>query len=423
MPRVLRILNRFNLGGPTYNAAYLTKYLAPEFETLLVGGQNDASEKNSEYIVTNLGIKPLILPQMHREISPVLDYQALRQLKIIIREFKPDIVHTHASKAGALGRQAAISCKVPVIIHTFHGHVFDSYFSRWKASFYKNLERMLAKKSTGIIAISDIQKEDLTVKYKICSPDKVKVIPLGFDLNKFREDSDLKRNEFRQKYQIENDEIAIGIIGRLVPIKNHSLFLEAFKILQSQSSKKVRAFIIGDGECMQHIQQKALELGIEFVNGAEPYKKAPLTFTSWLTDMDKVNAGMDIIALTSLNEGTPVSLIEAQASGKPIVSTNVGGISNVVIPGKTALLSCSNKPEEFAQRLLELTDNDTLRQEFSDNGWDFVKNKFHYTRLVKDMAEYYYELLSKTNSNLFKPADISEDTTNYCNPCMNKFKY
>ncbi len=393
MPRILRILNRFNLGGPTYNAAYLTKYMEPEFETLLVGGSNDQSEKNSEFIVSNLGIKPVIISQMRREISPAKDYQAFKAIKKIINEFKPDIVHTHASKAGALGRQAAASCKVPVIIHTFHGHVFDSYFNHWKSSFYKRLERMLASKSSGIIAISEKQKDDLVNKYKICENDKVKVIPLGFDLGKFREDTLMKRLEFRKKYLLEEDEIAIGIIGRLVPIKNHSLFLNAFNNIRNKSNKKIRAFIVGDGECMQKLQGEATNLGIDFVNGVEPYKKASLTFTSWLTDMDVVNAGMDIIALTSLNEGTPVSLIEAQASGKPVVSTKVGGIENVVDPGKTALLSGSNNTEEFAEKLCELVENESLRKEFSANGWNFVGEKFHYTRLVKEMSSFYYEKL------------------------------
>ena len=395
MPRVLRILNRFNLGGPTYNAAYLTKYMSPDFETVLVGGSNDASEKNSEYIVKNLGVDPLIIPQMHREISPAKDYKAYQELKKLIRRFKPDIVHTHASKAGALGRHAAITCKVPVIVHTFHGHVFDAYFSQWKSSFYRNLERYLAGKSSGIIAISEKQKEDLTIKYRVCHEEKVKVIPLGFDLAKFREGSEGKRIAFREKYFIDDDEIAIGIVGRLVPIKNHSMFLEAFNILQKKSKRKVRAFIVGDGECRQNIQNKANELGIDFVNGVEPYRKATLTFTSWLTDMDRVNAGMDIIALTSLNEGTPVSLIEAQASGKPIVSTCVGGIENVVMPGKTALLATNNTSVDFADKLFELTENDNLRAEFACQGWDFVKARFHYTRLINEMADYYYELMEK----------------------------
>ena len=199
MPRILRILNRFNLGGPTYNAAYLTKYLNSDYETLLVGGANDSSEKNSEYIVKQLGIEPFIIPEMKREISPKDDYVAYGKLKKLIKEFKPDIVHTHASKAGALGRQAALSMEVPVVLHTFHGHVFDSYFSRYKASLYKTVEKYLAKRSNCIVAISESQKKELTEKYKICTPDKVAVVPLGFDLSNFSINMAEKRAKLDRK--------------------------------------------------------------------------------------------------------------------------------------------------------------------------------------------------------------------------------
>ncbi|MFW6224384.1 MAG: glycosyltransferase, partial [Bacteroidota bacterium] len=310
MPRILRILNRFNLGGPTYNAAYLTKYIDSNYETLLVGGPNDPSEKNSEYIARQIGLEPHIIPQMKREISPVSDYHAFQHIKSLIREFRPDIVHTHASKAGALGRHAALNMRVPVVVHTFHGHVFDAYFSPIKTKFYISVERYMAQKSDAIIAISEAQKYDLTKKYGICEEDKVGVIPLGFDLNRFRENSFEKRLLFRKRYKISDDEIAIGIIGRLVPIKNHAMFLDALHMVQSRTQKKIRAFIVGDGESREIIKQKALDLGIPFVNGVGDYKPAPLTFTSWLTEMDYVNAGLDIVALTSLNEGTPVSLIE-----------------------------------------------------------------------------------------------------------------
>jgi glycosyltransferase involved in cell wall biosynthesis len=393
MPKILRILNRFNLGGPTYNAAYLTKYLGSDFETLLVGGLNDTSEKNSEYIVNQLGIEPLIIPEMKREISPVDDFIAFQKIKNLIREFKPDIVHTHASKAGALGRHAAISMGVPAIVHTFHGHVFDSYFGRMKTSFYKTVEKFLASKSDRIIAISENQKYDLTRKYNICEPDKVSVIPLGFDLSRFRVDMEKKRVMFRKKYQIADDEIAIGIIGRLVPIKNHSMFLDALKMIQAKSSKKIRAFIVGDGESREIIKEKAINLGIDFVNGIGEYRPASLTFTSWITEMDYVNAGLDIVALTSLNEGTPVSIIEAQAAGKPVVSTRVGGIENVVIPGETALLADRYNTAEFASKMLRLVENAELRNQFSLKGWKHVESKYHYTRLVKETESLYEELL------------------------------
>jgi glycosyltransferase involved in cell wall biosynthesis len=396
MPRVLRILNRFNLGGPTYNAAYLTKYLNNGYETLLVGGPNDASEKNSEYIVNQLGIDPLIIPEMQREVSPLNDYIAFNKIKSIIRDFRPDIIHTHASKAGALGRHAALAMNVPVIVHTFHGHVFDAYFGQWKTSFYKTIERYLARKSSRIIAISENQKYDLSMRYRICPADKISVIPLGFDLSNFRINMNEKRLAFRKQYQIQDDEIAIGIIGRLVPIKNHALFLDAINIAKSATGKKLRAFIIGDGESMEGIKQKAHHLGLDFVNGSEDFRSATLTFTSWITRMDEVNAGLDIVALTSLNEGTPVSLIEAQAAGTPVVSTRVGGIENVVVPGQTALLTTGN-PTDFAQNLLRLIENLELRQEFSQNGWSQVGEKFHYSRLVSDTELLYNELLDEKN--------------------------
>jgi len=393
MPRVLRIINRFNLGGPTYNAAYLTKFLAPDFETLLVGGAIDETEGNSEFIAHSLGLKPLIISEMCRPLNPLLDVKAYRKIKSIIRNFKPDIVHTHASKAGALGRMAAFNLHVPVVIHTFHGHVFDAYFSGLSTAFYKNIERYLASKSTCIIAISENQKNDLAEKYRICPAEKIEVVQLGFDLSKFQEDVETKRKEFRTDYQIKDDEIAIAIIGRLVPIKNHSLFLNAVKNISDRTNKPFRVFIVGDGECREEIQHHATMLGLSFTGDMNVSGKHPITFTSWIKDVDSVISGVDIIALTSLNEGTPVSLIEAQAGNKPIVSTNVGGIENVVIPNKTALLSPNNDLDAFTENLLKLIDSDELRKSLSKQGWEHVKNKFHYTRLVNDMNDLYTRLL------------------------------
>lgn len=393
MPRILRIINRFNLGGPTFNVAYLSKYLAPEFKTLLIGGENDETEENSEFIVRNLGLRPIIIPELKRPIVPKDDIIAYNKIKEVIKRFKPDIVHTHASKAGAIGRLAASNMKVPVIVHTFHGHVFNSYFGNFKTNIYKTIERKLAEKTTKIIALCEQQKHELTEIYKICPPEKVEVIPLGFDLSRFHINIDKKREDFRKEYNIDNDEIAIGIIGRLVPIKNHDLFLESIKYIKQNTTKKIRAFIVGDGENMELLKTKAEELNLDYVDTRESRSKATISFTSWIKDVDKVNAGMDIIALTSLNEGTPVSLIEAQAANKPIVSTKVGGIENVVIPNKTALLSPKNDTLAFAKNLLQIVENEMLRSELTKNGWDFVSEKFHYSRLVNDMESLYKNLL------------------------------
>ena len=393
MPKVLRIINRFNIGGPTYNAAYLTKYLPNEYETLLIGGDKEESEDSSQHILDDLGITPTIIPEMQRAIKFGNDYSAYKKIKQIITEFKPDIVHTHASKAGTLGRMAAFSCKVPAVVHTFHGHVFHSYFNKAKTTFFKRIERKLAEKSNAIVAISDIQKHELGEIHKIAPLDKIEVIPLGFDLNRFQENLDFKRNQFRSEYEIEDDEIAIGIIGRLVPIKNHNLFLRALKSVLDRTTKKVRAFIVGDGESKDEIIAIATELGIDFCQSSIQLKKAPLTLTSWIKNIDVVNAGVDIIALSSLNEGTPVSLIEAQAANNPIVSTNVGGIENVVLQNKTGLLSDIKDIESYANNLLELIENDSLRNEMKIEGWNHVKNKFSYTRLVEDMDKLYNKLL------------------------------
>jgi glycosyltransferase involved in cell wall biosynthesis len=391
MIKVLRILNRFNLGGPTYNAAFLTKHLSPEFKTLLVGGEIDKSENSSLHILEDLRIKPIIIPEMKRSINYNNDLKAYYKLKEIIHRFKPDIIHTHASKAGSLGRWAAYRCKVPIIVHTFHGHVFHSYFGPTKTSMVKSVERSLAKISSSIVAISDKQKDELCNIHQIAPEEKVSVVPLGFDLNKFHENKYEKRAQFRNEYNIDPEEIAIGIVGRIVPIKNHSFFIDAITHLKSVCDLPLRFFIVGDGESRKEVEDYARTKNIDFTT--KKGEKALLTFTSWIKEIDQVNAGMDIITLCSLNEGTPVSLIEAQASGTPIVATNVGGIEDVVLTGKTAILTESN-PVHFAENILKLALDQKLRDRMSANGWNFVENKFHYSRLVHDMETLYWNQLA-----------------------------
>ncbi len=391
-PRVLRIINRLNLGGPTFNAAYLTKYLEPDFDTLLVSGMKDDTEESSEFIVHKLGLEPTYIPEMYRELHPIRDLTSYRKLVKVIKEFKPDIVHTHAAKAGAVGRLAAYNCKVPVIVHTYHGHVFHSYFSPAKTRVFLEIERYLAKRTTSIITLSTKQLDELSNEFRIAPKEKFTIVPLGFDLHKFTDKQEEKRGAFRGKYNIKDDEIAIGIVGRLVPIKNHSLFLRALKVAADKTSKTIRAFIIGDGEERGNIETLAKELNLFAKN---KHGNELLTFTSWIKDVDVANAGLDIICLTSNNEGTPVSLIEAQASSKPIVSTNVGGIEDVVRSGETALLSPVRNTEAFAENLLKLLEDDELRQQMSCAGNDFVLKAFSYERLCADITTLYNRLLAE----------------------------
>ena len=264
MPKVLRIINRLNLGGPTYNAAYLTKYLSPEFETLLIAGNKDETEASSEFIVESLGLKARYINGMYRSLNPLKDRKALKEIKQIIKEFKPDIVHTHAAKAGALGRFAAWQMGVPVIVHTFHGHVFHSYFNSIANRIFVEIERFLGRKSTAIIAISELQKKELTKDFQICDAGKVTVVPLGFDLGRFQQNQAENRNWFREYYGIDEQTVAVGIIGRLVPIKNHEMFLKVVNNVKNGVQQKVKFLFIGDGEDRLKVEQMCNENGLSF---------------------------------------------------------------------------------------------------------------------------------------------------------------
>lgn len=395
MPRILRIANRFNLGGPTFNVAYLTKYLPSEYETLLIGGDKEENEASSSHILSDLGITPVIVPEMQREISLGVDMAAYRAIEKIIDDFKPDIVHTHASKPGAIGRLAAHNRKVPVIVHTFHGHYFHSYFNRMKTNMFKQIERSLAKRTSKIIAISDIQKHELSFEHKIAPPEKFEVIPLGFDLDRFRTDTDTKRASFRKEFNVLDAEVAVGIIGRLVDVKDHRYFLRLVRQALDKTSKKLRFFIVGDGEMRSELETYCSELNITF-NAFPDYRPigAPLTFCSWRNDIDVINAGLDIVILTSKNEGTPVSLIEAQASGTPVVSTNVGGVENVVEHGITGFLAEQTDELKMVENLMSLIESAELRKKMSANGWNHVGERFHYGQLVSKMDSLYARLLT-----------------------------
>lgn len=390
MVKILRILNRFNIGGPTYNVAYLSKYLPDEYQTKLIGGQREDSEASSEYMLQELNVSYEIIPEIRRKISLYRDFKAFLKVVAIIKEYKPDIVHTHASKAGLIGRLAAFYCHVPYTFHTFHGNVFHSYFGKTKSQFFIKLERFLAKRTTAIIAISKTQKEELSTIYNICPAEKIEIIPLGFDLRRFSENKEEKRKQFRTHYGINDDSyIAVGIIGRLAPVKNHHLFIDAIKkCKEALPHIKIRAFIIGDGETESELMEYCKNQNIDYENNTSSTFTKTITFTSWIREVDYAYAGLDIICLTSRNEGTPVSIIEAQAAGKPIVSTRVGGICDIVEEGKTALLS-DISVDEFTNNLEKIIKDPELRKTMSDNCKTFSNTKFSYQRLCTDMDTVY----------------------------------
>jgi len=398
LPRVIRILNRLALGGPVLNAVYLAKYLAPDFETLLVVGEKEDHEKSAAYLADDLGINYITIPQMGRAINPANDFFTYQAIKKLIKKYKPDIVHTHAAKPGALGRMAASAVKVPAIVHTYHGHVFHSYFNNAKTKFFIKTERFLARRTDAIVVISEQQKKELSIDFKIAPANKFHLIPLGLDLDKFADCQEEKRQRFRAEFGLADDEIAIGIIGRLVPVKNHYLFLKGIKYLLDHSSKKIKAFIIGDGETRNDLENMSRKVDIKFTSQNDTFHPHPLVFTSWRFDVDVINAGLDLVVLTSFNEGTPVSLIEAQAANKPIVSTRVGGIGDIVVEHETALLADITDSETFCNNLLQVVEDDELRKRLGANSRNHVLKRFSYQRLMNDMSSLYFELLEKKNN-------------------------
>jgi len=380
MKKVLRIINRFNLGGPVYNALYLSKYMSDEYETLLIGGVHTEEETSAEFLFKESNVSYQIIPEMSRSINPANDIKAYLKIDKIIREFKPDIVHTHASKAGLLGRIAALRNNIPIIVHTFHGHVFHSYFGKTKTTIIKNIERYLAKKSTQIVAISNIQKHDLTKKYHIVSENKTSVIPLGFNLNHFSENITEKRIAFREQYNLPKETIAIAIIGRIVPVKNHKLLIDAIDLLPTQIKKQIHIFVVGDGNLKASLIEKTQKLNLENI----------FTFTSWIKETDKVYAGADIIALSSHNEGTPVTLIEAQAANKAIITTDTGGIKDILMPSNTHIIT-KHSAKDFSEKLQALIAE--VQKNPISNSKEFALKNFSYQRLVKDTKDLYKRLL------------------------------
>ncbi len=392
--RVLRIINRLVIGGPAYNVSYLSKYMNPEFKTILISGSKDEGEEDSDFIPKKMGIEPVYIQDMQKSlIKPWKDRKAYKELTKIIQDFKPHIVHTHAAKAGFIGRLAAIQNKVPIILHTFHGHYFHSYFHPVKTRILLQIERYLSSKTDGIIAISPEQHKELSMVYKVDKPSKVYEIPLGFDLDRFAVDKEDRREKFRNEFNLSRDTVAVGIIGRMVPIKNHSLYSRTIPFILKNTAKKVKFFYIGDGELRKEIEEELRRIQVNFTDEKEKDFSKPVVFTSWRKDMENVYAGMDIIALTSLNEGTPVSLIEAQAAEKCIVATDVGGVQFVVQQNKSAFLVPSNNLQAFKEKLYLLIEDKGLRDKMGKAGRNYVIDKFSYKQLVFNMSELYNRLL------------------------------
>lgn len=382
--RVLRLIARLNVGGPAIHTILLAKLLAPEkFDSTLVAGQIAAAEGDMSYFAQEQGLEPTIIPELGREIHWKSDLTAFWKIFRLMRTLRPTIVHTHTAKAGMLGRLAAKLAGVPVIVHTFHGHVFHSYFSRSKTQTFLQIERLLAKISDAIITLSPTQRAEI-LGYGIGCPEKVHAIGLGLLLDPFVTCASL-RGQLRQELGVSEDAPLIGIVARLVPIKGHTYFLDAAKYVL-ETHPKARFLIIGDGELREELERYAQDTGIN----------QHIAFLGFRRDLPEIYADLDVVVLSSLNEGLPVTLIEAMASATPIVTAQVGGVEDLVEHERTGILVPPKDSRALADgicQILALTPQQ--RQAMGETGRASVYPRYHISTLVSNIETLYQDLLRR----------------------------
>jgi len=384
--KIVRIIARLNIGGPAIHTILLSGSMNKNgYRDVLICGKPGKSEGDMMYLAAENNVVPVIIPELGRDISLMNDIKSYFKLLSIIKKEKPDIVHTHTAKAGTLGRLAAITGGVPVKIHTFHGHVFDGYFGPVKKTMFLLIERFLAIFTDRIVTVSEAVRNEIVDKYKIAKRDKSVVVPLGLDLDKFLRCEGLK-GRFRRKLNIGDEVLLVGIVGRLVPIKNHKMFLDVVKnVLDKKISREIKFVVIGDGELRDSLEEHANRLGI----------RRSVIFTGWVTELAEAYADLDVVALTSLNEGTPVSLIEAMASAKPVIAVNVGGVCDIVQDGESGMLSKPDDAKDFSKKLFTMLEDKDIRTRHGKCGREFVRNRHNRQRLVNDIRKLYEECLGR----------------------------
>ncbi len=311
--RILRIIARLNVGGPAIHTICLTNRLVERgYETLLVSGREGDREGNMYDLAESQGVQPHFIETLGREVDLRSDLASYREICRLIHQFKPHIVHTHTAKAGALGRLAAHRCKVPLIVHTFHGHVLRGYFGKPKTEFYRRVEKQLGKWSTKLVTVSTAARDELAAM-GVAPMDKFVPIPLGLPLEKFRDAKRLHKGKIRNELGLDENHFLVGIVARLAPIKNHREFFQAAKLISAEHSN-FRFLVIGDGPLRSELEELVREMKIE----------DQVIFLGMRADLDVIYGDLNVSVLTSKNEGLPVALIEALASGTPIVGSDVG---------------------------------------------------------------------------------------------------
>lgn len=384
--RVLRIIARLNVGGPAIHVALLHERLdSHRYHSVVVAGTEEAAEGN--YL--DLHERPLAnlvrLPGLGREIRGASDLMTLVALVRIMRRYQPTIVHTHTAKAGTLGRVAAWLCRAPVVVHTFHGHIFHGYFSRAKTRLFIRIERWLARRSSCLVAVSDRVRQDI-LALGIGEEERFRTIPLGFDLDPFL-DAERHRGALKSELHLPDDVPLVGIVARLVPIKAHEIFLEAAVRLVAERPS-VQFVIVGDGERREELEALAGQLGVA----------RSVHFLGWRADLARVYADLDVVALTSRNEGSPVALIEAMAAARPVVATSVGGVPDVVSDDETGILVPPAEAPALAKAILRVLGDPALGVRLGEAARESVRRRYSADRLIRDIDELYVSLLDGTHS-------------------------
>jgi glycosyltransferase involved in cell wall biosynthesis len=424
--KILRIIARLNVGGPAKHVVWLTAGLqSSECETLLVAGTVPPGEDDMGYFAEELGVRPLFVPEMTREISFKDALTIWKLYRLFLRE-RPDIVHTHTAKAGTVGRLAGFLYRwftpgtlvgrprVCKFVHTYHGHIFHSYYGPLKTRLFVIIERVLARLVTDrIVVISEQQRREIHDEFHVGRDGQFAVIPLGLDTRVFAGWQE-RRRIFRDELGAGDNDILVGIIGRLTEIKNHELFLRAAALYvgvhlgvrpdsnTDQPAKRVRFVIIGDGHLRENLEQQSQVLGLSEL----------LVFTGMRKDPEVFYPALDIVALTSRNEGTPLTLIEAMLNARPVIATAVGGVvdllgdavSTVAESGgfKICERGISVQPGDasgFANGLARLINNEELRSTIGEMGRQFIEQQYAKERLLADIDALYQELL--------KPATVA----------------
>lgn len=386
--KVMQIIARLNIGGPAVNAVVISEGLKREFDTRLVAGDLCSYEGDMSYLAREKNIELTIIPELKRDIKLLSDIRAFWKLFRLIRKERPDIVHTHTAKAGALGRCAAILNGVPVRVHTFHGHIFEGYFNPAKAGLFIFIEKLLARFTSKLLVVSDAVKDDICVRFRIADEAKVAVAKIGLDIEEFK-NTGRPNGGLREELGAGPNTLLVGIVGRLAAVKNHHMFLETIAMLKDElKGSDVRFVIIGDGELRSELEAKTADLGI----------KALIYFAGWRRNMPAIYGDLDMVVLTSVNEGTPLSIIEAMASGKAIAATGVGGVPDLIEDQKTGLLVGSGDTEGFRDAVLRLLKDKELRAKLGNAASLCILERYNKQEAVETIGALYKKLLKETES-------------------------